>query len=71
MWPKSYSKIYQNVSKEIIWRLLSDVNNWPKWHSDLEYCKMEGELLVGNYFMLKPKKAPAAKIEIINVEIGK
>ncbi len=64
MWIKSYSKVYQSIKKEDIWCLWADVNNYLKWHDDLDYCKLEGEFAVGNYFMLKPKGAPAFKVEI-------
>ena len=64
MWVKSHSKVHKNVKKEDIWRLWADVNNYIKWHDDLEYCKLEGKFSVGNYFMLKPKGAPAVKVEI-------
>lgn len=71
MWTRSYSKIYSSVKKEDIWRLWIDVNNWPKTHTDLDYCKMEGPFAVGNYFMLKPKGAPAVKIELIEIDEGR
>lgn len=71
MWIHEHSKIYQGVKKEDIWRLWTDVNNWPKWHGDLEYCKMEGSFVVGNHFMLKPKGAPAVKITLIEIEDGR
>ena len=41
MWEKEYSKQYKGVSKQSIWELWEDVNNWPKWHQELEYCKLE------------------------------
>lgn len=71
MWVKRHSKIYQGVKKEVIWRLRKDVNNWPKWHDDLEYCKMDGPFAVGNHFMLKPKGVRAVKIELVEIEEGK
>ena len=71
MWKQSHSKIYQGIKKEDIWRLWVDVNNWPKWHDDLEYCKMEGLFTIGNYFMLKPKGIPAVKIELTEIEEGR
>ncbi len=69
MWVKSYSKIYQNVKKEDVWRLWSDVNNWPKWDRELEYCKMDASFTEGSHFILKPIKGPKVKIvlsEVIN-----
>lgn len=71
MWIRSHSKVYQDVTKEDIWRIWTDVNNWAKWHGDLDYCKMEGLFHVGNHFMLKPKNAPAVKIQLTDIEEGK
>lgn len=70
MWAKSYSKLYWNIKKETIWHLWIDVNNWPKWHEDLDYCKMEGAFEVGNHFVLKPKGKPPVKIDIAEIEEG-
>lgn len=71
MWIKTYSKIYPDIHKADIWRIWTDVNNWPKWHGDLDYCKMSGEFTVGNYFMLKPKGVSAVKITLVEIEEGK
>lgn len=70
MWTQTHSKIYQGIKKEDIWHLWTDVNNWAAWHGDLDYCKMEGAFRVGNYFKLKPKGAPAVKIELIDIIEG-
>ncbi len=70
MWIHTYSKIYQGLRKEDVWHLWTDINNWPSWHSDLEYCKMQGPCQVGNYFILKPKGVKAVKIVITNMIEG-
>jgi hypothetical protein len=70
MWTRSYSKIYQNINKEDIWGLWVDIDNWPKWHDDLTYCKLYGKFEVGSYFKLKPKMSPAVKIVIIDIKPG-
>lgn len=67
MWVKSYSKVYKGVRKEAIWRIWADINNYVTWHDDLDYCKIDGEFIVGNHFMLKPKGAPVVKIDIIEL----
>jgi len=71
MWVKTFSKVYQNITKEDVWRLWTDINNWPKWHGDLEYCKLEGQFEVGNFFLLKPKGIPPVKIELTEIEVGR
>lgn len=55
MWKRVQSIEIENVSPEKIWEIWTDVNNWEKWHGDLDYCKLEGEFKVGNFFRLKPK----------------
>lgn len=70
MWIKTYSKIYPGVRKETVWRLWTDVNNWPQWHGDLDYCKMEGDFVVGNYFILKPKGIKPVKIFLTEIQEG-
>lgn len=67
MWVKTYSKIYQDVKKEDIWRLWADVNNWPKWDRELEYCKMDASFIVGSHFILKPINGPKVKIFLSEV----
>lgn len=67
MWTRTHSKFYPNVSADAIWALWADINNWPSWHGDLDYCKLSGDFKVGNYFMLKPKGAPAVKIELTEI----
>ena len=62
MWIRSFSKEYQNIRKKDIWSIWLDVNNYPSWHNDLDYCKLEGEFKVGNFFRLKPKGAPEVKV---------
>jgi hypothetical protein len=71
MWTRGHSKIYEGINKEKIWAIWTDVNNWPSWHGDLDYCKLEGPFAVGSFFMLKPKGAPAVKITLTEIIEGK
>ncbi|PCI74257.1 polyketide cyclase [Candidatus Dependentiae bacterium] len=68
MWTRTYSKTFKNINKETIWNLWTDINNWPQWHDDLEYCKLKGKFKAGNYFWLKPKTMGAVKIMITDVQ---
>lgn len=70
MWTRTYSKTFKNVEKEEIWRIWTDVNNWPKWHGDLDYCKMEGSFEIGKHFILKPKGVRPVKIIITEIDEG-
>lgn len=71
MWTREYSKFFPNVSAEEIWEIWIDVNNWYKWHDDLEYCKMKGKFELNNHFILKPKGAPSVKIILTEINEGK
>jgi len=65
MWIKTHSIITKEVTKEQIWKLFADVNNWHMWDMGIEYAKMEGKFEKGNFFELKPKGGPKVKIELI------
>jgi hypothetical protein len=71
MWTRTYSKTYQGIKRDSIWRLWTDVNNWPAWHGDLDSCTLNGAFEVGNYFMLKPQGMRAVKIDLIEINQGK
>ncbi len=71
MWTKTYSKVFQGINREDIWRVWTDVNSWPKWQNDLDDCKMEGSFSVGNHFLLKPKGVKAVKIVLTKIEEGR
>ncbi|MBP6104596.1 MAG: polyketide cyclase [Gammaproteobacteria bacterium] len=70
MWTRTFSQVYPGLKKEDIWPLWTDINQWPSWHGDLDYCKLEGAFEVGNHFMLKPKGAPAVKIVLTSIDEG-
>lgn len=71
MWTRTYSKTFKNIKKETIWHIWTDVNNWSKWHGDLDYCKLDGSFTVGNHFMLKPKGIKPVKIILTEIEEGR
>jgi hypothetical protein len=58
MWKRVFSQEYQGVRKEAIWQAWADVNNWPQWDNELEYCDMKADFSKGNQFILKPKGGP-------------
>lgn len=67
MWQYTYSQIEPNLTKEAVWAIWCDVNGWPSWDKELEYCKLEGEFISGTHFELKPKGAPKVKIRLEKV----
>jgi hypothetical protein len=65
MWTRSYSIVTKEVTKEQMWQLFADVNNWHKWDKGIDYAKMEGNFEKGNMFELKPKGGPKVKIKLV------
>ncbi len=68
MWTKSHATITNEVTREQMWKLFADVNNWHTWDNGIEYATMEGPFEKGNHFTLKPRKGPKVKIELIETE---
>ncbi len=68
MWTKSFSIVTKAATKEQLWKLFADVNNWHTWDEGIEYAKMEGVFEKGNRFLLKPKNGPKVNIELVDVE---
>ncbi len=65
MWTKTHSIVTKEVTKEQMWKLFADVNNWHKWDTGIEFAKMEGKFEKGNHFQLKPKGGPKVNIELV------
>ena len=65
MWTKSHSIVTSEVTKEQLWKLFSNVNDWHTWDQGIESAKMEGKFEKGNHFELKPKGGPKVKIELV------
>lgn len=67
MWIKSHSTTTNAISKEQIWQLFADVNNWHTWDQGIEYARLEGNFEAGNQFTLRPKGGPNVKITLLEV----
>ena len=68
MWTRSHSITTQAVTKEQLWKLFADVNNWNTWDEGIEYAKMEGKFEKGNYFIIRPKGGPNVKVELLETK---
>lgn len=71
MWTKSFSIVTKDVTKEQMWKLFADVNNWHNWDEGIEFAKLEGKFEKGNYFTLKPKGGPKVKVELLETLVNK
>ncbi|WP_316634577.1 SRPBCC family protein [uncultured Flavobacterium sp.] len=67
MWSRSHSITTKKVTKEQMWNLFADVNNWHTWDTGIEYAKLEGNFEKGNHFLLRPKGGPNVKVELLEV----
>lgn len=64
MWSKSHSIVTKEVTKEQMWKLFADVNNWHTWDEGVEFAQLEGKFETGNHFQFQPKGGPKLKIGI-------
>ena len=65
MWTRTYSITTKEITKEQIWKLFADVNNWHSWDEGTEYAKISGKFEQGNFFVLKPKGGPEVKVTLL------
>lgn len=67
MWTKSYTKTFKAVTKEEIWDLWADVNQWHRWNPGIEFSTLQGLFEAGNFLVLKPKGMPSVRIQLMEV----
>jgi len=59
--------VYQtrcSAAPERLYRALADINRWPEWGGDLEYATVEGPVVAGTPFVLKPKGGPKVAMTV-------
>lgn len=67
MWKRTYSVTTKEVTREQIWKLITDIDHWKDWDNTVEYSRLISEFRVGESFLLKPKSGPKVKIKLIEV----
>lgn len=67
MWTKSHTIVTKEATKEQMWKLFTDINNWHLWNNEIEFAKLEGKAEAGNYYLIKPKNGRVVKVELIEV----
>jgi len=65
MWTKSHTIVTKEVTKEQMWKLFANVNNWHTWDQGIEFAKLDGKFEKGNFFTLRPKGGPNVKVELL------
>lgn len=64
MWHKSLTIETNEATREQIWAVLTDINRWSDWHTELEWTKLDGEPRLNTDFYLKAKGGPKTRITI-------
>jgi len=60
-----------HASPENIWQIWVDVNNWPRWDTELESASIEGDFTLYAKGKLKPKNAHVSVFFISDLEPNK
>lgn len=70
MWKKEII-IETEATKEQIWKVWSDVQNWNKWDNEVKSSEIKGKFEQGTIGILKPKNGPKSKfkLEYVNYPI--
>lgn len=63
--------IKAGVSKEQIWQIWLDVENWNKWDKDVEWSKIEKDFSIGQKGILKPTGGPKTKFVFTELTLNK
>ncbi|TGL64677.1 polyketide cyclase [Leptospira sarikeiensis] len=68
MWKYEYTTLVHGLDAGTLWEARSDIKNWSKWDSDIEWTKVEGKISVGTEFILKPKGGFTCKAVVTESE---
>ena len=67
MWTKSHSIVTKEATKEQMWKLFTDINNWHIWNNEIEFAKLEGKFEAGNNYLIQPKNGRTVNVELLEV----
>lgn len=67
MWTRTHTIVTKAATKEQMWKLFTDVNNWHVWNEEIEFAKLEGNFESGNHYLMKPKKGQLVKVKLLEV----
>ena len=67
MWTKSHSIVTKEATKEQMWKLFTDINNWHTWNNEIEFAKLEGKFEAGNHYLIQPKNGRIVKVKLLEV----
>ncbi len=58
-----------NASPAVVWHLLTDIDNWPRWQSAIESASIQGPVAPGTSFRWKSGMSISSKIT--QVDLGR
>jgi hypothetical protein len=61
-------EIYIRTTPDVIMRFYRDVSSWPIWDGELDCVSLDGSFQNGTIGKLKPKRGPAFKFMLIDVD---
>lgn len=67
MWQRTQEMTFAGITKQQVWDVWSDVNNWHLWDTDIEYARTTEPFRAGARFELKPRGGPRVHIEFLRV----
>ena len=60
-----------NNTIEKVWEVLTDVQSWHKWDTEILEAKLDGDFVVGAKGTMTPKTGPKLKFYISEIETNK
>ena len=60
-----------NNTIEKVWEVLTDVQSWHKWDTEILEAKLDGDFIVGARGTMTPKTGPKLKFYISEIEPNK
>ena len=67
MWTTEHT-ITIDASRESIWKVWTDVENWPSWDKGVEWCRLDGNFTKDATYTLKPVDGPEVKSRITDCQ---
>jgi len=67
MWSREHS-IETSAAPETIWKLWTDVGDWPRWNADLERAELTGPFAVGSAITMFPREDDPIELTIAEAE---
>lgn len=59
------------ASPAVVWRVWSDVNQWPQWNPDMNESRLDGPLKLGATGMINTKSGGKHEVVVTHYEEGR